>query len=321
MNERGERRDSRFRRWILHWFDASVAERAAASDPRRGVDPKQAFSLVFLHAGCLLVPGVGWSPFAVATAVALYALRAFFVTAFYHRYLSHRAFKTSRPAQLVFAALGGTAVQRGPLWWAAHHRQHHSHTEQEGDPHSPHRDGFLWSHIGWITARENFPTKLHLVPDLARFPELRWLDRFDLAAPAVYAAALFAIGAVLARVAPGLGTDGPQLLVWGFFVSTVILFHVTSLVNSGAHSFGRKRYPTRDESRNSFLIALLTMGEGWHNNHHHYPGAARNGFFWWELDVTYYALRLLGWLGVVWDLNPVPRRALVPKRAAVPEAS
>ena len=190
-----------------------------------------------------------------------------------------------------------------------------------GRPHSPHRDGFLWSHIGWITARENFPTKLHLVPDLAKFPELRWLDRFDLAAPAAYAAALFAIGAVLARVAPGLGTDGPQLLVWGFFVSTVILFHVTSLVNSGAHTFGRKRYPTRDESRNSFLIALLTMGEGWHNNHHHYPGAARNGFFWWELDVTYYALRLLGWLGVVWDLNPVPQRALARKRAAVPEAS
>jgi stearoyl-CoA desaturase (delta-9 desaturase) len=247
---------------------------------------------------------------AVAAAIGLYLLRAFFVTGFYHRYFSHRTFRTSRPAQFVFAVLGNTAAQRGPLWWAAHHRQHHRAADRPGDPHSPVQESFWWGHLGWLTVAENYPTKLELVPDLARYRELRWLDRFDTVVPLLYAGLLFAVGEILRIQAPGLGTNGPQMLVWGFVVSTVILFHVTFLVNSAAHRIGRRRFKTPDGSRNSWIVAILTLGEGWHNNHHHYPAAVRQGFYWWEIDVTYYLLRVLAWAGIIWDLNPVPEHAL-----------
>jgi stearoyl-CoA desaturase (delta-9 desaturase) len=292
------------------WVDNEAAARQLEGKPRTGVDYQRLVPFIILHGGCLGIIWVGWSWFAVAAAIGLYMLRAFFVTAFYHRYLSHKAYATSRPAQFVFALLGNTAAQRGPLWWAAHHRQHHGKADKEGDPHSPHAHSLYWSHMGWITARENFTTKLRLVPDLARYPELRFLDRFDGLVPIAFAAGLFGLGSALKAWAPGLGTSGPQLLVWGFFVSTVILFHVTCMVNSVAHLFGTRRYETRDQSRNNLLVALLAMGEGWHNNHHHYPNSARNGFRWWEVDVTWYALKAMSWLGIVWDLKPVPRHAL-----------
>ncbi len=304
-------------RWLRVWFDTQ------AGNPPGGVDPEdrrlgaaQVASIVFLHAGCLGILWVGWSPTAVAAALGLYLARAFFVTGFYHRLFSHRAYTTSRPAQFVFAVLGGTAVQRGPLWWAAHHRKHHAETDREGDPHSPHQDSFLWSHLGWIAARCNYATRVDLVPDLARFPELRWLDRFDTVVPLAYAAFLYAAGEIAWHLAPWLGTNGPQLLVWGFFVSTVILLHVTSLVNSGAHIYGSRRFATRDESRNNLLIALLAMGEGWHNNHHFYPNAARQGFFWWEIDATYVILKALAWTGLIKDLRPVPPRILKQRAGA-----
>jgi len=268
--------------------------------------------LLVLHLGCLGILWVGWSPIAVGAAIGLYALRAFFVTAFYHRYFSHRTYRTSRVAQAVFGVLGNTAVQRGPLWWAAHHRAHHRHTDQPGDPHSPRLRGLWWSHVGWLTSPDNYPTDVAQVRDLARFPELRWLDRFDTLVPLLYGLSLFAVGEALRDH----GTSGPQMLVWGFFVSTTILFHVTSLVNSGAHRVGRRRYVTGDDSRNSFWIALLTLGEGWHNNHHHYPGAVRQGFYWWEIDVTWYVLRLLALTGMIWDLHPVPARAREARGAA-----
>ncbi len=276
----------------------------------RTVDWARVAPFAILHLGCLGVLWVGVSPFAVGFAIALYVIRAFFVTAFYHRYFSHRAFKTSRVAQLAFAILGNTAVQRGPLWWAAHHRRHHGTADEEQDPHSPHAHGLYWSHMGWLTSQRNYPTDWAVIPDLARYPELRWLDRRDTVVPFFYAAATFGLGALLARVAPGLGTNGPQLFVWGFFVSTVILFHVTCLVNSAAHLVGSKRFPTRDESRNNVVVALLTLGEGWHNNHHYYPASVRQGFYRWEVDLTYYGLRTLAALGVIWDLNPVPQRVL-----------
>ena len=295
---------------LLSWFDNRTGRKAYAGKERTGVDAARVFSFVVLHGGCLAVIWVGWSGIAVATAIALYLVRAFFVTAFYHRYFSHKTFKTSRPVQLAFAILGNSAVQRGPLWWAAHHRHHHRHADEEADPHSPGRHGLYWSHMGWITARENFATREDLVPDLLRYPELRWLDRFDTLVPLALAALLFGVGALLEAVAPGLGTSGPQMVVWGFFVSTVILFHVTSLVNSAAHRIGGRRFDTRDDSRNSLLVALLTLGEGWHNNHHHYPAATRQGFYWWEIDPTYYGLKAMSWIGVIWDIQPVPRRIL-----------
>jgi stearoyl-CoA desaturase (delta-9 desaturase) len=160
--------------------------------------------------------------------------------------------------------------------------------------------------MGWFLTRRNFATNPAAIPDLLRFPELRLLDRFDILVPVFLAVALFALGSWLGRSYPQLGTSGPQLLVWGFFLSTIVLFHVTVTINSLAHRWGRRRFATNDDSRNNWLLALLTFGEGWHNNHHHFPGSARQGFKWWELDLTYYALRVMAWLGLVWDLKAMP---------------
>jgi len=287
------------------WFDTrQPAEPHHGEDSR--IDWLRIVPFVGLHAGCLAVLWFGWSPTAVVVAVGLYAIRMFAITGFYHRYFSHMAFRTSRAMQLVFAILGASAVQRGPLWWASHHRHHHAHSDDEHDAHSPNRHGFLWSHSGWFMARENFATRAERIPDLARYPELRFLDRFDALVPLILALVLYGTGEWLANQYPALGTDGPQLLVWGFFVSTVALYHVTFTVNSLAHRIGRRRYATRDQSRNNWWLALLTFGEGWHNNHHHFPGAARQGFFWWEIDLTYYGLRLLAALGLIWDLKTIP---------------
>ncbi len=293
-------------RAVAAWVDSSVVPVPAEASAARRVDWVRLLPFVAMHIACLGVLWVGWSWTAIAVAAALYLARMFAITAFYHRYFSHKAFRTSRAMQFVFALLGASAVQRGPLWWASHHRHHHVHADGEQDAHSPHRHGFLWAHAGWFMARANFAARAGLVPDLARFPELRFLDRFDALVPLLLAAALYGSGAWLAAAYPALGTDGPQLLVWGFAISTVMLYHATFTVNSLAHTLGRRRYRTRDSSRNNFWIALLTLGEGWHNNHHHYPGAARQGFFWWEIDVTYYVLRLMAALGLVWDLRPVP---------------
>lgn len=179
------------------------------------IDWLRATPFVAMHLACLLVFWVGVSPIAVIVAVALYAIRMFALTGFYHRYFSHRTFRTSRVVQFVFALIGASCVQRGPLWWAAHHRNHHRHTETALDPHSPRVHGFWWSHMGWFLTREGFRTDWSRIPDLAKFPELRWLDRFDTLVPVLLAVALFGLGALLERVAPGLGTSGGQMLVWG----------------------------------------------------------------------------------------------------------
>ena len=250
----------------------------------------------------------GFSPIDLVLLVVLYAVRMFFITAGYHRYFAHKSFRTSRAMQFVFAFGGLTAAQKGPLWWASQHRVHHRYTDTDRDPHTPLR-GFWWSHIGWITARVNFPTRIERVRDLAKFPELRFLDRFDTLVPALSGAALYGFGQLLKYQAPSLGTDGLQLLVWGV-ISTIVLFHATFTINSLAHLFGSRRFETADTSRNNPLLALITLGEGWHNNHHHYQGAARQGFMWWEYDFSYYGLVVLRTLGVVWDLNPVPARVM-----------
>ena len=294
---------------LRRWVDTGVGGEESRGDPR-GIDWPRVVPFVLLHLGCAAVIWTGWSPFAVGTAVALYAVRMFAITAFYHRYFSHRAFRTSRFWQFVFAVVGAAAVQRGPLWWAAHHRHHHVHSDRPEDAHSAVQDGFLWSHMGWFLARQNFPTRSHLVRDLARYPELRWLDRYDIAVPTALFLALWALGAWLESAHPALGTGPGQLLVWGFCISTVVLFHSTFVINSLAHRWGGRRYDTGDESRNNPLLALITFGEGWHNNHHRYPGAARQGFYWWELDLSWYGLKLLAALGIVRDLRPVPRSVI-----------
>jgi len=274
---------------MRRWFDSSFAPAGES----RGLDLLRVLPFIAVHAGCLGVLCVGASLELVALAATLFAVRMFAVTAFYHRYFSHRAFRTSRPMQFLFALLGAAAVQRGPLWWASHHRHHHAHADRPADAHSALQHGFAWSHAGWFLARDNFATRQELVADLARFPELRFLDRYDALVPALLAAALYAAG-------------GPAYVVWGFCVSTVALWHATFTINSLAHRFGSRRYATRDDSRNNPWLALLTFGEGWHNNHHHYPGAARQGFYWWEVDLSWYGLRLLAALGLVRELRSVP---------------
>jgi stearoyl-CoA desaturase (Delta-9 desaturase) len=293
-----------FKQSLTAWFNVEAAANAAEPGNDR-IDWIRIIPFIGLHLACLGVFLVGFSWFALGVFVASYLVRMFAITAFYHRYFSHRTFKASRPVQFLFGLVGASATQRGPLWWAAHHRHHHSVADQAADPHSP-RHGFWWSHMGWFLSRRHFATDYARIPDLACYPELRWLDRYDLMVPVLYAAGLFGLGALLERLAPGLGTSGGQLLVWGYFLSTVALIHVTLTINSLAHCWGTRRYATRDDSRNNWFLALLTLGEGWHNNHHHFPGSARQGFYWWEIDVSYYVLKLMSWLGIIRGLKPVP---------------
>ncbi len=300
----------RARTALRRWFDSAAPAIATDADRADRIDWLRAAPFIAMHLVCLAVFWVGASPVALGVAGAAYAIRMFALTGFYHRYFSHRTFRTARGVQFAFALLGASCAQRGPLWWAAHHRQHHRHADAAQDLHSPQVHGLLWSHMGWFLTRRAFATDLAQVPDLARYPELRWLDRYDTAVPLALALAMFALGALLARVAPGLGTTGMQMLVWGFFVSTVVLFHATVTINSLAHRYGRRRFETRDNSRNNLWLALLTFGEGWHNNHHFFPGTARQGFRWWEIDPTYYGLRLLALLGLVHDLKPLPHWVL-----------
>ena len=311
-------------RAILRWFVAeqsngpTVPESAvngtldgalngirAGATTVEGLDWWRIAPFVALHLGCLGVLWVGVSPVAVAVAILSYLFRMFAITAFYHRYFSHKSFSTGRLTQFLFAVLGAASTQRGPLWWAAHHRNHHRYADTRQDPHRP-GDGLFWSHMGWFLSGRHFDTDLSRVRDWARFPELLWLDRLDTLVPVVYAAALFGLGEWLAVTMPELQTSGLQMLVWGYVISTVALIHATLLVNSLAHRWGRRRFETRDDSRNNLLIALLTLGEGWHNNHHRYAGSARQGFYWWQVDVSYYLLRLLAAFGLVWDLKKVP---------------
>lgn len=276
---------------------------------------------LFIHVLCLGVLWVGWSWIAVVVALALYLVRMFAITGFYHRYFSHRTFQTHRLTRFIFGWIGASSAQRGPLWWAAHHREHHRHSDREGDVHSPGLQGVLWSHFGWYLAEPNVPTNYRAVPDLAKAPELVWLNRWHIVPVLTLAAGTYALGEALAWAWPGSGTNGAQMFVWGFAISTVVLHHATFTINSLAHMFGHRRYPTQDDSRNNWLLALYTLGEGWHNNHHYAPGAARQGFRWWELDITYYVLRTMHACGLVWALNPVPKRALEHDAAEEAEAA
>jgi stearoyl-CoA desaturase (delta-9 desaturase) len=292
-------------RGLVRWFDTAALDTRDLQALDR-VDWVRVIPFLGLHVACLAVFWVGFSWFALWAALALYCVRMFAITGFYHRYFSHKAFKTSRVVQFVFALVGASSVQRGPLWWAAHHRNHHRNSDTERDLHSPVTRGLFWSHMGWFMSPRGFVTEHAMVPDLMKYPELRWLDRFDLLIPVALAAMLLGLGHVLYVHAPNLHTSGSQLLVWGFFVSTIVLFHCTVTINSLAHRWGTRRFATRDNSRNNWLLAIITFGEGWHNNHHHFPGSARQGFRWWEYDLTYYTLRAMAAAGLVWDLKQVP---------------
>ncbi|MBS1119051.1 MAG: Fatty acid desaturase [Deltaproteobacteria bacterium] len=219
----------------------------------------------------------------------------FFVTAAYHRYFSHRSYKTSRWFQFLLALGATTTAQKGPLWWAAHHRIHHKLSDAPGDLHSVIQSGFWWAHHGWILSRDLEDTDLSRIKDFSRFPELRWLNTWWMLPVIGIAVVMFALGGLFA-------------LVWGFAVAQVLCWHGTFTINSLSHVWGKRRYATGDDSRNNPVLAVITMGEGWHNNHHHYQVSARQGFYWWEIDCTYYVLRALSAVGLVWDLHGIPAR-------------
>ena len=259
------------------------------------------FALVHLAAlaGVLLVP-FSWK--AVALCVGSYYLRMFGVTAGLHRYFSHRTYRLHRGWQFAMALLAQTSAQKGVLWWASHHRQHHRQSDKPSDIHSPLQRGFWWSHIGWILSEKHTDTDYDAIADFSKYPELLWLNRHNSIPAVAYAALLTAL-------------FGWQGLVYGFLLSTVLLWHGTFMINSLMHLIGRRVYETHDDSRNSFLLALLTMGEGWHNNHHFFPGTAAQGFRWWEIDPTYYLLRVLEQMGVVRELRHRPAAGRLLRRA------
>lgn len=271
----------------------------ARSEPPHGEDIlyPDAIPFFLVHLACFgaIWTGVTWT--AIGMGVALYWLRMFAIGAGYHRYFSHRAYSTSRIFQFVLAALAQSTAQKSVLWWAAKHRHHHLHSDTEHDVHSPRQSGFLYAHVGWIFSRQHDETNLAKVADLTRYPELVWLHKYELVPAVMLAVSTFLIG----------GWSG---LVVGFFWSTVAVYHGTFCINSLAHVHGTKRYVTGDDSRNNWLLAFFTMGEGWHNNHHAYQASVRQGFRWWEIDPTYYILKALSWCGVVWDLKSPPEAVL-----------
>ncbi len=256
---------------------------------------------LLVHLAALGAIWTGVTLQAVAVGVALYFIRMWAITAGFHRYFSHRSYKTSRVFQFLLAFLGQTSAQRGVIWWAAVHRHHHRHSDTPEDAHSALHGGFWHSHVGWIFKPKRSRADYESVPDLTRYPELRFLERHP-----YFPAFLLAIGVYL-----WLGWVG---LFVGFFCSTVVLYHGTFAINSLAHMTGNQRYLTGDQSRNSLLLALITLGEGWHNNHHAYQSSTRQGFRWWEIDITYYVLWGMSKLGLVWDLREPPPELVAGKQ-------
>jgi stearoyl-CoA desaturase (delta-9 desaturase) len=266
-------------------------------DPRGPLQDLSPVLLFAIHATCLLVFWVPFSARVVLLCGGGYVLRMWAITAGYHRYFSHRSFKTSRAFQFVLALLGTSALQNGPIWWASWHRHHHRYADGPNDPHSPLQHGFWNAHMGWfLDTRSDHPDTSN-VEDLKRFPELRFLDRHKWLPLVAYAVGCYAIA----------GVSG---LVWGFSLSSILVLHATALINSLGHVRGTRRYETSDTARNNAFLAVLTLGEGWHNNHHHAQSSARQGFFWWEIDVTYYTLRVLSWFGIIWRVRVPSTRAL-----------
>jgi stearoyl-CoA desaturase (delta-9 desaturase) len=257
----------------------------------------KSFPFIGLHLALVSVFFVEVTWPALLLCAVTYFIRMFGITGVYHRYFAHRSYKTSRVFQFVLAWLGCSAVQKGPLWWAGHHRHHHRHSDTPEDPHSPYETSFWWSHVGWILSNDHAHTPTEAIQDFHRYPELRWLDNRHWVPGICLAALCWLIAGI-----PGL--------VWGFVVSTILVYHATFTINSLSHLFGNRRYATPDDSRNNFWLALITLGEGWHNNHHHYQSSVNQGFFWWEIDISYVVLLGLSQVGLVWDLRKPGERAL-----------
>jgi stearoyl-CoA desaturase (delta-9 desaturase) len=274
-----------------------MAESSPSVRPRTEINWTLSMPFLLIHA--IVLVGIFFVPFswpAFLVGVFLYFARMFGITAGYHRYFAHRGFKTSRAFQFVLALLGTLSSQKGVLWWSGHHRHHHRHSDLEDDVHSP-KHGLFWSHMGWIISSDFDETPEAQLREFEKYPEILWLNRHWLVPPVALGVVTWLIGGWIA-------------LFWTFAVSTVALYQATFCINSMAHLWGSRRYQTTDTSRNNLLLALMTMGEGWHNNHHHYQSTANNGFFWWEIDLTYAILKVLSWVGIVWDLRTPPQWVL-----------
>lgn len=271
------------------------------------------FRVVLVHVASLAVFLVPFTGALLVAAVVGFFVRVFAWEAGSHRYFSHRSFKTTRLFQLLLAVLAAASAQRGPIWWATHHREHHRHADQPGDPHSPVQRGFWYAHIGWVLDQDKLNTDLDAAKDLARFPELVWVNQYHYLFPYLLLAGIFLLGEYTTVFGhAGLGWSA---MVWVFFLPTLLSLHATFVVNTLTHArmpgwSNYRRFATKDTSTNSWLLAVPTMGASWHNNHHRYMNSARAGFYWWELDLTYYVLRLLAVLGLVWDLRSVPAKVL-----------
>ena len=279
-----------------------VSPRAETSAPEHSKGERffNILGIGAIHFGAAAALFLGARPIDIAICVGFYWLRMFSITAGYHRYFAHRTFKTSRFFQFLIALVATTATQKGPLWWAATHRRHHRESDQPGDVHSPVQRGFWHSHIGWVVKNDYEEYRADEIKDFYKYPELRWLDRWH-------------VVPVLAYIALASILGGWRGLAWWYCMSTFFLMHCTFFINSLAHVWGKRVYATTDDSRNNWFLALLTMGEGWHNNHHHFMAAARQGFFWYEIDGTYYVLKVLWWFRLVWDLKQVPPHMLQPQ--------
>lgn len=269
---------------------------AHAKRPAFKLHPTQLPFILFHVAACGAF-FIDWSWFWIAIGLGVYYIRMFFITGAYHRYFAHRSYKTSRLFQFILAFGAESSAQKGVLWWAAHHRHHHRHSDFAEDVHSPRHKGIFYAHLGWVIDCKNDPTKIELIQDFAKYPELRFIDKHHWIPPVALAVLLFALG-------------GWQGLVFGFFWSTCLLWQGTFVINSFTHIWGKRVFPSTDDSKNSLIFSLVTLGEGWHNNHHFYQASCRQGFYWWEIDITYYILKTLSFVGIVWDLKSPPQKIL-----------
>jgi stearoyl-CoA desaturase (delta-9 desaturase) len=287
----------------VSFFDVSLAAPEVRTRARRLSEYEWlgALPFILLHLAPLgaLWTGTNWQDWAVC--IALYWGRMFFVTSVYHRYFAHRTFKTSRLFQFLLAFAAMTSSQKGILWWASHHRAHHKYSDTELDPHNSRR-GFWYSHLGWIFDHTE-QTDYRRIRDFAKYPELVALNKLWALPPLMLAVVVWLL----------LGWSG---LLIGFALSTAVLWHGTFTINSLSHIFGKQRYATGEDSKNNWLLAIITMGEGWHNNHHFWMTSTRQGFFWWEIDLSYYGLRLLAWTRLIWDIREPPRRVYEAERPA-----
>jgi len=292
-----------------------MAEKTVLQKEKRGkIDWWHQKGFILMHFAPFLafLPWIKVTTFDWVLCISLYFVRMFFVTGGYHRYFSHATYKTSRFVQFLIAFFAETSVQKGVLHWGANHRVHHKYSDTPKDPHSKKVYGFFYSHVGWILGPDFKDTKFNLIKDFGKFPELIWLNKYHLIPPLVLMLSVYLIGGYVNTPDAEMSfsailTNGLSTLIIGFFLSTVLLFHGTFSINSLMHMFGKKRYESNDESKNNLFLALLTLGEGWHNNHHYYMKTVRQGFYWWEIDITYYILKILSWFHIVWDLKPVPR--------------